>query len=273
MLPLLRAARGYVERLGFPLVVADASKRPVRLFPHGASSATRDVALIERGIASTPGATLATRIGERVVLDVDVRHGGEEDLAKLVARYGPLPVTWTQQTPTGGLHVWLCPVDFKPRGRIAPGIEVLTGNRLVTLSPSMRLGARYRWIEHPLKVKLAEAPRWLIAAMQPPPAPPRPRVDSSASPEQREKRCRAYVATMDPAISGQQGHARTFLAALVATRGFNLEADRALAVLLDEFNGRCAPPWTERELRRKVHEAIRRGSMPWGAMLTERSAA
>lgn len=271
---MLRAARAYIGRLGFELVIADSRKVPLRLFfPHGASDATRNLDRLERALASDSAATLAARVGAHTVLDVDTRHGGHEQLAKLLARYGTLPKTWQQVTPSGGLHIWFQTLGFKPRGRIAPGIEVLTGNRLVTLSPSMREGRRYRWTQHPLQTELAEAPRWLVALAEPPPAPPRPEVDNTEDPAVREKRARAYIATMDGAISGQHGHARTFFAAVVATRGFNLDTETAFKVLFEEFNPKCDPAWTERELKRKVHEAVRRGSMAWGAMLERRDAA
>jgi len=268
---LFRAARGYIERLGLRLVVADGEKVPLvhHGFPNGASSATTDLARIDRALASRRDPTLAARVGRHVVLDVDPRHGGHESLAKHLAYFGALPPTWQARTPSGGSHFWFRGVDFETKN-LAKGVEVLRGNRLVTLPPSQRASGVYRWEQHPLDVPLAEAPRWLLDAVRAPELPQRvPHRADDAS--QREKRARAYLAKVDPAVSGQHGHARTFFAAQLVVRGFDLEPDVALG-LLHEWNRDCVPPWSERDLRHKVKEAVRRGRMPWGAMLNEGSA-
>jgi hypothetical protein len=86
------------------------------------------------------------------------------------------------------------------------------------------------------------------------------------------ERARRYLETCDIAISGSGGHARTFLVAQKMVRGFVLDEDVAYS-LLTHWNARCEPPWTERELRRKVHEAAIHGSMPWGFLLERTRAA
>ena len=109
-----------------------------QVFPNGVCSTTRDVSLMGRALRSCRGATLADRVGPaHPVLDVDVRHGGIGQLERLERG---LPCTWRAVTPTGGLHVWFRGVDFPTRRRIGGGIEVLRGNRLLTLSPSQRAG-------------------------------------------------------------------------------------------------------------------------------------
>jgi hypothetical protein len=52
-------------------------------------------------------------------------------------------------------------------------------------------------------------------------------------------------------------------------RGFALADDDAMSVLR-EWNARCAPPWSERELLEKVRNARRYGREPFGG-LTEGS--
>ena len=47
--------------------------------------------------------------------------------------------------------------------------------------------------------------------------------------------------------------------------------DEAYALMARDYNPRCQPPWTPRDLRRKVREAYRQGrAVPVGAMLEER---
>lgn len=70
-------------------------------------------------------------------------------------------------------------------------------------------------------------------------------------------RARRYVATIEPAITGQGGHALTFRAAAKLVHGFGLSDPEALDVLLRDYNTRCQPPWTRSELEHKVTSARR----------------
>ncbi|MEQ1862877.1 MAG: hypothetical protein ABMA13_23395 [Chthoniobacteraceae bacterium] len=55
-------------------------------------------------------------------------------------------------------------------------------------------------------------------------------------------------------MSGQSGHNATFHVACVLLQGFDLPMSDAASVLA-EFNARCAPPWSERELAHKLAQA------------------
>ena len=66
---------------------------------------------------------------------------------------------------------------------------------------------------------------------------------------------REAIASLPPAISGQGGHPATFRAACECVR-LGLGDGDALS-LLQEFNRRCSPPWTEKELRHKLADARR----------------
>ena len=66
----------------------------------------------------------------------------------------------------------------------------------------------------------------------------------------RVERARRYVAVLPPAIQGSHGDVYTFRVCCRLVRGFALEDGEALAVLQD-WNNRCQPPWTERELARE----------------------
>ncbi|MFN3151802.1 bifunctional DNA primase/polymerase [Bremerella sp.] len=70
-----------------------------------------------------------------------------------------------------------------------------------------------------------------------------------------ETRAIAYLAAMPPAVSGSGGHSQTYAAATALVHGFGIERDRALAILESEYNPRCQPPWSEKELRHKVEQA------------------
>src|ERR1700686_168491 len=68
-------------------------------------------------------------------------------------------------------------------------------------------------------------------------------------------RARAYLAKLPPAISGSGGHSATFRAACECVR-FGL-ADLDAMACLREFNQRCRPLWTEKELAHKLADARR----------------
>jgi RecA-family ATPase len=69
------------------------------------------------------------------------------------------------------------------------------------------------------------------------------------------ERIRAYVDACPPAISGQGGHNQTFGLACSLINGFALSEAEALHYLT-QFNQRCQPPWTERELIHKIKSAL-----------------
>ncbi len=80
-------------------------------------------------------------------------------------------------------------------------------------------------------------------------------------------RARAYLSRCEPAVSGSGGHSQTFNVALRLVRGFALSTVDAFDLMASGWNDRCSPPWSERELRRKVEQAASGGRMAEGAML------
>jgi hypothetical protein len=70
------------------------------------------------------------------------------------------------------------------------------------------------------------------------------------------KRASAYLAKMPESISGQEGHAALFKAALVLVKGFQLDPEDARVLLMREFNPRCQPEWPEKDIVRKVRQAV-----------------
>lgn len=99
--------------------------------------------------------------------------------------------------------------------------------------------------------------------------PPTPGALPGQSLFERMKRARAYIAKMDPAISGQGGHAATWAVALVLVRGFDLPTGVALDILAHEYNPRCQPPWSMRELEHKASSAERAGKLPTGYLVED----
>jgi predicted P-loop ATPase len=71
-----------------------------------------------------------------------------------------------------------------------------------------------------------------------------------------DARVTKYLATCEPAISGQRGHDVTLRVACAIGPGFNLTEDETYRYLC-QWNATCQPPWSEPELRRKVSEAFK----------------
>jgi hypothetical protein len=80
-------------------------------------------------------------------------------------------------------------------------------------------------------------------------------------------RIRHYLSRCAGAVSGQGGHNKTFSVACLLVHGFALSESDALG-FISEWNSKCSPPWTERELLHKIRGAIASPEMkPHGYML------
>lgn len=79
---------------------------------------------------------------------------------------------------------------------------------------------------------------------------------SMATPSSVVDRARAYLTHEDPSISGQRGHDRCYHVACILVWGFGLDHNEALAAISD-WNARCVPPWSERELGHKFEQAMK----------------
>jgi hypothetical protein len=113
----------------------------------------------------------------------------------------------------------------------------------------------------PVEGVLAAAP---ASIPPPPPRPERPRTAYGGA--SAIDRAAKYLAAVPGAISGSGGHAHTFMVAQRMVKGFALTVDEAYALMANDWNPRCQPPWTERQLRRKCEEAARAGRMAEGEL-------
>jgi hypothetical protein len=82
----------------------------------------------------------------------------------------------------------------------------------------------------------------------------------------RAARAQRFLLAVEPAVAGQHGDLRTFRICCRVVRGFALSDHEALSVLT-EWNARCQPPWSERELLTKVQNARKYGREPLGALV------
>jgi len=138
--------------------------------PAGLHDATGNPERIRDWWTRWPRAGIGVRTGrDFFCLDIDPRHGGEEALAALVEKYGPLPATRTHRTGGGGLHyLFRCvdPMTGKPvkisssSGKIGPGLDVKGWGGYIVMPPSLHVsGGSYEILDDS---PIADAPRWLF---------------------------------------------------------------------------------------------------------------
>ena len=71
-----------------------------------------------------------------------------------------------------------------------------------------------------------------------------------------ETRYRLWLEKAEPSVSHQAGHAKLLKAATGGV-GFGLDHQAIARILTSDFNPRCLPPWSDREIEHKVSEAIK----------------
>lgn len=244
------------------------AKHPVAsLVPKGLRDASTNEKEVRKWwVGQMPLANIGLRCGDEAgvwVLDIDVDKGGFDSLAQLEREVGGLPRTLTAETGSGGLHLY-----FRHPGRqvvtrnnqknLGAGLDVRGDGGYVLTPPSRHISGRnYRWTVHmpPACAPVALLER-VMAAPEPLPE-PAPEAQRRGAPEVIRERARRYVRKLPPAISGQGGHAATFLAALHLVKGFELDPREALELLELDFNPRCQPAWKRKELIHKIESAQR----------------
>jgi len=105
------------------------------------------------------------------------------------------------------------------------------------------------------------------------PEPPKLRVVRPAVPQSdddRAKRAAAYLAKIPGATAGDGGHTTTFNAVAHVMIGFDLSEADTEALIANEYNPRCDPPWSERELAHKIKSVAASCKRTRGYLLTDR---
>lgn len=216
-----------------------------------------------------PEAGLAVVLGpvsNLFVIDVD----GPEAHAELIARLGSEPIAPKVLSGSGKpyrYHLFFRHPGIETRAKITPwhpNLEFRGHRGIVVLPPSLhKSGKRYEWapgqslddfplpdLPAPVLEALVErAAKDAVAS-----APPSSASDTPTDLADIQRRARAYLAKLPPAIEGQGGDKQTFIVACRLVRGFGLSPDDALP-LLQEYNQRCQPQWMSNELRHKLDEA------------------
>ena len=208
-----------------------------------------------------------------VVIDVDA--GGDDTLARLEVELGELPPTVQARTGSGGRHLLFAHPGVQVRNdtkrRLGPGLDVRGDGGFIVAAPSLhKSGKCYEWISGagPGDRKIANLPTaWLARLTEPnhPAAPPTPPRASAFSDVRR--RAVAYLSRCDPSVQGANGSGALMHAASAMVRGYSLSPSEAFELLATDFNPRCVPPWSEKELRHAVESATEKSEKPNGYLL------
>lgn len=257
------------EARGWAIFAADAGKK-FACSPHWQElSKQPDYEYLRAKLAE--GSNIGWSMGEQpsgemlVALDVEAPFV-DTFLNRWPELYGPIPETYAQQSKSGGLHlVFLGDVPstkLKLGGMVigdvvAGGKQILAAGSVVDGRPYILLDGRTP-NDLPARYQTAiEVHRELLS-----PAPGTWRQDALS-----EARAREYLAKAEPAVEGQGGHSKLLYAVVHVVKALQLEPGLATNLLLEVFNPRCVPPWSEAEVAHKVSEVVsgRAGSgVEWG---------
>lgn len=261
------AAQAYLARQWSVLPVGD-NKRPLVSWQEYQRRQCSDDEL-GQWFSRWPAAGVGVVTGEvsgLLVVDIDAGNPGDEAAAERFAAArakvdGFMPdslVVPVARTRRGGLHYYFRRPSQGMGNRAHVGgyaIDVRCDGGYVVAPPT----PGYSWQVTPDEVELTEVPPALLEflAVRPAPVALIPAAPAGAPVSSIvTERARRYVYTMDPAVSGNDGHGHTFRVACVLTWGFCLDESDAWDILV-EYNSRaCIPPWSERELRHKLDSAL-----------------
>jgi hypothetical protein len=102
-----------------------------------------------------------------VVVDVDLRHGGDVSLEGLEREHGRIPTTVECRTGGGGRHLYFTHPGGLIRNKVglAPGVDLRGDGGYVVAPPSVHSsGVRYAWVEgrSPGSTEMARLPDWVV---------------------------------------------------------------------------------------------------------------
>ena len=210
----------------------------------GCLDATTDPETIRRWWTQWPDAGLAIATGGGlVVIDVDPRHDGDDTMATLRERLGPLPDTVEALTGGGGRHVYLSAPEGvrNSASALGPGVDVRGEGGYVVAPPSVHASGRaYGWeaSSRPEEVPVAEVPAEWLAAMT-----PRPRLRVVAG------------GKGEPFPEGERNNSLYRRACSMRSAGF--DRDAILAAIMAENETRCVPPLDPAEVKGIADSAAR----------------
>lgn len=253
---MMRAALAYAAR-GWPVLPLSGK------VPYGDTSgvheASTDIDAIRAWWLEHPHANVGIALPALVVVDVDQKHDGPAWLREHADRLRG--VTLTCRTGGGGWHLYFFrPEGVELRGQIVKGVDLRRGaGHYVVAPPSVHpeTGCVYEWVRQ-WRSEPVSLPSWLLELCRRPEPVARPAAQYDRRPRSNAfERAARYLEKCDVAISGSGGHNATFAACLKLVGSFPELVEDECLIMLSDWNQRCHPPWSEKELAHKLSDALR----------------
>lgn len=271
---------GHVERAlelsqrGFSVFPVRAYQKSPPLIKGWPELSTTDEQTIRKWWAEWPEANIGLDVGKSglVVLDVDTKgKNGPETLLRLELENGDLPETLQARTPSGGTHYFFATEELIDNSveRLGAGLDIRGRKGYVVAPGSKTADGEYEWTQNSLSP--AQAPEWLISQARRKVQKTQEAAKISINEAQAEHMVRALtwlVQTAPPAIEGKGGDLTTYRVACEC-RDYGLNLDKTLFFMLELYNPRCVPPWSKKELYRKVKNAFDYAQSPPGAKIPD----
>lgn len=203
--------------------------------------ATCDYEEIRKRLGPNTNLGIATGHGI-VVIDID-GEVGRVSLEQLKTEH-EIPDGPIVHTGSGGLHLYFkTPENFGNKvGQILPGIDVRSYGAQVVAPPSMhRSGRSYSWENW--EKEIPELPESLADVLR------------GTSPVNFD--VRAWLKRQRPAISGENGNV-VFMSTVKQMIRYGVRDLDTFLEVIEDWNEKCDPPWSERELTKGFESAFER---------------
>lgn len=245
-----QAALDYLARDWSVIPVFARQKRPLiswQKYQHSHATADEVSAWYRRWPNANVGIVTGA-VSNLVVLDVDRGHGGDESLAALERRHGPLPVTVEAISGGGGRHLYFAHPGGHVRNRVAlaAGIDLRGDGGMIVAPPSVHpSGARYAWRtgQAPDEIAPAPLPEWLLEEVAP----------AEGGAGHTLSHWRQLIAEDVP--EGSRNNTIASLSGHLLWHG--VDAEVVTELLLCWNRERCRPPLSDEEVMRTVQSIAR----------------
>ena len=266
---MLDHALVYAEA-GWPVFPCQQDKSPIgELVHNGVLDATTDPELITSWWTQEPDANIGFAVGEAGLVVIDTDPGANLDDLK------PLGLPDTEliaYTPRGGAHYFyrLHPLEIvsPSASKIAPHIDVRSFNSYVILPPSSTKNGSYAWEAGFKKVIPLRSDEFVRAANSHREKDPERNnwVIEPDLPEHVDLAIAWLKKDAKTATKGQGGDSIAYATA-AHLRSYGISQGLAFDLMVEHWNPRCDPPWSEDELdhlQTKVHNGYEYATSPPG---------
>lgn len=245
------------------------------------SEASSDQAIVTQWWKRVPDANIGLAVGQSglAIIDLDNKpskvkgqpaKNGSLRWAELEMLHGEAPPTLTSRTPSGGFHMIFRGGVRNSVDRLAPGVDTRGEGGMggyILLPGSELPNGRYEWEDqqlHPSGTRdIADLPGWVVQAIGDRKAERKQREDAVVELDQPSaiQWAQTYLSEdAKPAVSGQGGNNRAFYTAC-SLRDKGLSEETAAQMMIDLYNERCEPPWSDEEIRTFAKNAYEYGSV------------